>query len=46
LQAGNLVIGQDQIAEPLYRLRLLDGAVQVDGAGDFWEFRGAYVKQP
>ncbi len=46
LQAGNLVIGQDQIAEPLYRLRLLDGAVQVDGAGDFWDFRGAYVKQP
>lgn len=46
LQAGNLVIGQDQIAEPLYRLRLLDGAVQVEGAGEFSDFRGAYAKQP
>ncbi|QTD35583.1 XAC2610-related protein [Pseudomonas fluorescens] len=46
LLAGNLIIGQKEIAEPLYRLRLFDGVVSVDAAGDVYELSGTYLKQP
>lgn len=46
LQAGNLIIGQKEVAEPLYRVRLLDGVVRVEAFGEYGDFRGTYLKQP
>ncbi|MFJ2319739.1 XAC2610-related protein [Pseudomonas sp. NPDC087817] len=46
LLAGNLLIAQKQVTEPLYRVRLLDGAVWVEAYGEYDAFRGTYLKQP
>ncbi|MCL9799829.1 hypothetical protein [Pseudomonas sp. AKS31] len=46
LLAGNLLIAQKKITEPLYRARLLDGAVWVEAYGEYDALRGTYLKQP
>ncbi|WP_426204434.1 XAC2610-related protein [Pseudomonas sp. TWP3-1] len=45
LQAGNLIIGQKKLADPLYRLRLFDGAVSVEAVENY-SLSGTYLKQP
>jgi hypothetical protein len=45
LLAGNLVIANDDNGEPLFRLQVVNGALQFDGFGNNYEFSSAFIKQ-